>query len=96
MILIILNNDNKNNNNNGMAFRIEKCAVVKITRGKVFESEGIKLPNGDTIKGLEENDGFKYLGILECDKIKNNVMKEKIKKEYFRRVKLILKSKLNA
>ena len=79
----------------GMAFGIEKCAAVKITRGKVVESEGIELPNGDTIKGLEENDGYKYLGILECDKIKNSEMKEKIQ-EYFRRVKLILKSKLNA
>ena len=36
----------------GMAFGIEKCAAVKITRGKVVENEGIELPNGDTIKGL--------------------------------------------
>eukprot|EP00795_Rhopilema_esculentum_P015411 gene15411-biopygen4913 len=34
--------------------------------------------------------------MLECDKIKSSEMKEKIKKEYLRRVKLILKSKLNA
>ena len=80
----------------GMAFGIERCAAVKISRGRVVESEGIELPNGDTIKGLEENDCYKYLGILECDKIKNSEMNEKIKKEYFRRVKLILKSKLNA
>ena len=79
-----------------MAFGIEKCAAVKISKGRVVESEGIELPNGDTIKGLEENDGYKYLGILESDMIKNSEMKEKIKKEYFRRVKLILKSKLNA
>ena len=96
------NNDNNNDNNDlfttdiGMAFGTEKCAALKITRVKVVESEGIELPNGDTIKELEENDGYKYLSIVECDKIKNSEMKEEIKKEYFRRVKLILKSKLNA
>ena len=80
----------------GMAFGIEKCAAVKNSTGRVVESEGIELPNRDTIKELEENDGYKYLGILECDKIKSSEMKEKIKKEYFRRVKLMLKSKLSA
>ena len=46
------------------------------------------------MKGLEE-EGYKYLGILEIDNVKHEEMKEKLKKEYIRRVRSILKSKLN-
>ena len=35
------------------------------------------------------------MGIIELDKIKENVMKEKTIKEYKRRLRLVLKSKLN-
>ena len=35
------------------------------------------------------------MGIVELDKIKENVMKEKTIKEYKRRLRLVLKSKLN-
>ena len=43
-----------------------------------------------------KEDGYKYLGILDYDRIKEQEMKDKFRNEYFRRVKLILKSKLNA
>ena len=39
--------------------------------------------------------GYTYLGILETDKIKEKEMKEKFSKEYLRRLRLILRSKLN-
>ena len=35
------------------------------------------------------------MGIVELDKVKENVMKEKTIKEYKRRLRLVLKSKLN-
>ena len=40
-------------------------------------------------------EGYTYLGILELDKIKEAEMKETIGKEYKRRLRLILRSKLN-
>ena len=40
-------------------------------------------------------EGYTYLGIVELDKVKENEMKEKTMKEYKRRLRLILKSKLN-
>ena len=80
----------------GMEFGIQKCAVVAIRRGRMVENEGIDLPNGENIKSLDENEGYKYLGILECDKLKSGKMKEMFRNEYFRRMKNILKSKLNA
>ena len=39
--------------------------------------------------------GYRYLGIMETDKIKEKEMKEKFSKEYLRRLRLILRSKLN-
>ena len=33
-------------------------------RGKVVQSERIELPNGETVKSLDVEKGFKYLGEL--------------------------------
>ena len=46
------------------------------------------------MKDIDET-GYTYLGILETDKIKEKEMKEKFSKEYLRRLRLILRSKLN-
>ena len=42
-----------------------------------------------------DDDGYKYLGVLEVDDIKQTETKQNVQKEYFRRVRKILKSKLN-
>ena len=78
-----------------MEFGIDKCAVVNINKGKIIQTEGIKLPDNKTIKDIGIS-SYKYLGILESDTIKNQEMKIDIRKEYFSRVKAILKSKLNS
>ena len=78
-----------------MEFGIEKCALVYIQRGKVTRTEGIQLPDGNSIKDIDET-GYKYLGIIEGEEIKHQEMKEKIKKEYIKILKAILKSKLNS
>jgi hypothetical protein len=52
---------------------------------KIVECNGIQLPD----------DGFIYLGILELDKIMEGEMKRTFVKEYGRRLRLVLKSKLN-
>ena len=77
----------------GMEFGIKKCGVIIMNRGKVNSADGIELPSGEKIREIEE-DGYKYLGILEYDRIKEQQMKDKLRNEYFRRLKLILKSKL--
>ena len=78
----------------GMEFGIKKCGILTMKRGKVVKSEGIKLPDCEMMKqGGQE--GYTYLGIIELDTIKETEMKEKITKEYKRRQRLILKSKLN-
>ena len=78
-----------------MEFGIEKCALVNTQRGKVTRTEGIQLPHGNNIKDTDET-GYKYLGIIKGEDIKHQGMKEKINKEYIKRLKAILKSKLNS
>ena len=77
-----------------MEFGIKKCAVIIMNGGKVKATDGTELPSGEKIREIEE-DGYKYLGILEYDRVKRHEMKDKFRNEYFRRAKLILKSKLN-
>ena len=43
-----------------------------------------------------EEDGYKYLGVLQAEVQMNKEMKEKVEKEYLRRVKLLARSKLYA
>ena len=43
-----------------------------------------------------DEDGYKYLGILELDDIMAKEMKEKVRTSFFKRLKLLLRSKLNA
>ena len=78
----------------GMEFGIKKCGVLIMKRGKIVKSEGIKLSDGEVMKQIGQ-EGYTYLGIIELDKIKETAMKEKITKEYNRKQRLILKSKLN-
>ena len=78
----------------GMEFGIKKCGILTMERGKIVKSEGMKLPDGQLMKQVGQ-EGYTYLGIIKLDKIKETEMKEKITKEYKRRQRLILKSKLN-
>ena len=79
-----------------MEFGIEKCAMLVMKSGKRHLTDGIELPNEDKIKSLAENETYKYLGILEADTIKQAEMKEKIQKEYLRRTRKLLETKLNS
>ena len=57
-------------------------------------TEGTELPNQEKIRMLGEKENYKYLGILEADTIKQAEMKEKVRKEYLRRIRKLLKTKL--
>ena len=56
----------------------------------------MKFGYDEVIKYIENREGYKYLGILETDGFKNLEMKERVRKNYFRRIKKILKSELNS
>ena len=79
-----------------MEFGIEKCAMLVTKSGKRHMTDGMELPNHDKIRTLGENETYKYLGILEADTIKQVQMKDNIRKEYLRRTRKLLETKLSS
>ena len=59
-------------------------------------TDGMELPNHDRIRTLEEKETYKYLGILEANTIKQTQMKDRIRKEYLRRTRKLLETKLSS
>ena len=79
-----------------MEFGLDKCAKATFKRGKLCSTSNIVLDVNTTIKQLNQEETYKYLGVHEGEGIQHSMMKEKIRKEYYRRVRLVLKSELNA
>ena len=73
---------------------MKKWEILTMKRRKVVRCVGIKLSNTKVMKE-NEKEGYTYLDIVELDKIKENELKENTLKEYKRRLRLVLKSKLN-
>ena len=77
----------------GMEFGLDKCAKATYIRGRSSE---VKLNKDTSIRDLDQEDTYKYLGIDEGDEIQHAKMKEKIRKGCYRRVRAILHTELNA
>ena len=75
----------------GMEFGIEKCAMLVMKSGNRHLTDGLELPNQDKIRTLSENETY----ILEADTIKQVEMQDKIQKEYLRRTRKLLETKLS-
>ena len=81
-------------NDIGMKFGLDKCAKCTLRAGKKTHTENMQLDNNTDIRDLEEHEPYKYLGIEENDTIQHAKMREKISKEYVRRVRKICKTQL--
>jgi hypothetical protein len=80
----------------GMSFGIEKCAKAEFSRGRFKTGKNIALGHDVAIRNLDQHEAYKYLGIDEGDGIHQEKMKAKIKSEYIRRTRLVLRSELNS
>ena len=78
-----------------MEFGIEKYAMLVMEKGNIVKSAGIELPDSKVIKSLKEGESYKYLGILEADEFLEEKMKLNVSEECIRRLRKVLKSKLN-
>ena len=76
-------------------WNLQVCYVRK-ERGKVVQSERIELPDGGKIKSLEKEKGYKYFGMLQFDSVKSKEMKDMRTKEYYGKIRKILKVSINA
>ena len=79
----------------GMEFGIETCHMLVREKGKILKSVGIELPDGKVIKSLQEGESYKYLGNLKADKFLEKKIELNVSKEYIRRLRKFLNSKLN-
>ena len=59
-----------------MSFGLDKSAVLEMRRGRQDGSSGIELPDDQHIGEIEE-EGYKYLGILQLDQTVNTCTKMK-------------------
>ena len=55
-----------------MEFGLDKCAKATFKKGKLTETSSIKLDINTTIKELEQEESYKYLGINEGDGIQHS------------------------
>lgn len=53
-----------------MVFDLAKCAMLVVSKGNVVRKEGIELPDGKRMRGVNL-DGYNYLGVLQLDSIMN-------------------------
>ena len=86
---------NKFSDEIGKSFGIDKCKILTIQRGKFVQMESIQLDNGEELKTLELNQQYKYLGFGES-LTTDETTKSALKNEYFKRLKMILKSELSS
>ena len=94
----LLQTEKKFSDDVGMKFELEKFAKVNFIKGRFGKSRSIELDNRKKIrKELEqEEEAYKYLGVNESNGIQHATMKEKIRKECYRRVRAVLKTELNS
>ena len=79
-----------------MKFGREKCALLIMKSGKRQMTEVIELPNEGKIRTFGEQEIYDYLGILEVDTMRQGEMTERMKKEYHKRMRKLIKTKLHS
>ena len=79
-----------------MEFGLDKCAKASFKRGNKVAVEGIPLNDNQVIQDLDQAETYRYMGMEEGEGVQHHKIKVKIRKEYKRRIKLVLKSERNA
>ena len=78
-----------------MKFGLDKCAIAHFVNGKLSgHNTGVRVGKTETITGLEPGQVYKYLGVDEGNGIQHSTMRERLRREYFRRVKMVLRTEL--
>jgi hypothetical protein len=78
-----------------MEFGLEKCARISLKRGKVHRKQYTGSTKENEIKELDPMKTYKYLGVEENHNIEHKIEKERLVKEYMRRLRLILNTQLS-
>lgn len=79
----------------GMSFGIKKCQTVCIKRGKLAGLPPMIIDATTTITAMRD-DPYKYLGVLQTNKIEHKKIKESVITELLVRLHSLLRTKLNS
>ncbi|XP_068742436.1 uncharacterized protein [Montipora capricornis] len=79
-----------------MEFGLEKCFKATFKKGNVTTTENTQIDLDTTIQQLEQEGTYRYLGVNDGDGIQHAKMKENIRNEYYLRIRMMIKSELNA
>ena len=77
-------------------FGLDKCAKATFKKGRLTKTTNIDLDNNAIIKEVEQEDTYTYLGVHERNGIQHSSITQKNRKEYYRTVRIVLESDLNA
>ena len=78
-----------------MKFGLDKCAVVHFVNGRLSgHNSGVMIAKTDTINCLEPGQVYKYLGVDESNGIQHSMMQERLRRENFCSVKVVLWTEL--
>jgi len=82
-------------------FGLDKCTKVIFDKGKFtqtsdLQTSDLQLDFNTVIKELDHENAYKHLGVNEGNGIQHSKMKVKITKVYYKRIRLVTKSELNA
>ena len=78
----------------GMTFGLGVWAKASFKKGKLVLTGNNEINNDTAIQELNQEGAYKYLVVDESDGIQHSKMKEKVRKEYNMRVRLILRTEL--
>jgi hypothetical protein len=68
--------------------RILCVTIIAHNRGKLISSQNLVIDNNRQIQELEQGKTYRYLGIEESEGIQHQQMKDRLKQEYNRRVRM--------
>jgi hypothetical protein len=77
-------------------FAFEKCAKICLKKTRVQRKTYIESSFEKDIKELDTRKAYRYLGIEESHDMQHKNKKEKLKKQYLRRFRLVLTTELSA
>jgi hypothetical protein len=78
-----------------MKFGCENCARICSKHGKVYRKQHMGNTMKNEIKELDTMKAYRYLGVEESHNIEHKKERDRLKKEYIRRLKLILSTELS-
>ena len=81
--------------NIGLELGPAKCASATLIKGKEMPSSTLILMDNTTIRGLQPDETYKYLGVAQSTHIHKEEMRANVSKEYHRRVRKVAESTLN-